>query len=78
MAEACSKCRELMDLASLATVRHMRALTRLELARLRAENDLIPALEIAVGESCRARVKAEAAYQTHLNGHQASQAGGAA
>jgi hypothetical protein len=78
MAGDCSKCRELMDLASLATVRHMRALTRLELARLRAEEGLIPALEVAVAESCRARIKAEAAYQAHLSGHHAAQSGGAA
>jgi hypothetical protein len=65
-----------MDAASLATIRHMRALTRLEVAQLRQERDLIPALQVVVSESCRERIRAEQAYKAHQAQHRAAGAAG--
>ncbi len=78
MKDGCWKCRELLDLATLATLRHMRALTRLELAELRGERDLLPALQIVVGETCRSRIKAQEAYKQHQSMHETAASGGAA
>ena len=69
MAENCAKCHELRDLASLATIRHMRALTRLEVAELRRELAAIPDLRAALSETCRERMKATEAFQAHAKTH---------
>ena len=65
----CEQCRRLLDDASSAITRQLRAIARLEMARLRHENDLIPSLEAVVREAELTRVEAVAAYRKHRGEH---------
>lgn len=65
----CKDCRRLLDIASEAITRHVRATGRLDLARIRHEDHMIPPLEAAVREAKASREEAVAAYKEHRRGH---------
>ncbi len=68
-AENCAVCDRLRDEASVAVNRHVKAVGRLELARLSRDFELLRALEIVVNEAAEARQTAVAALKQHLDGH---------
>jgi hypothetical protein len=64
-AAECVQCAELLDTASRAMGQHLRAVSRLEIARLRRESELIPALEAVVRQASQERESSIAAYKAH-------------
>ncbi|HEY1339052.1 MAG TPA: hypothetical protein VGF59_16165 [Bryobacteraceae bacterium] len=74
MSSNCSDCKELLNKAADATVRHLQAVGRMDLARLRHEDDLLPALRIVTDEARVTREKALAAYRRHRSAHAAAAA----
>ena len=72
----CEECRRLHDEASTAITRQLRAISRLDLARLRYQSDQIAAMEAVVREARQAREAAVAAYKEHRKRHSADPAGG--
>lgn len=76
--EVCIICEELLERASDAILRHIRAVGRLDLALVREESDLIPALEIAVKEASLHRENAVARYRNHRGMHRAEESGASA
>ena len=71
----CQDCQALLDEAAVATTQNLRALSRLEVARLRRETDMIPALEAVIRETKRRRESTLAAYKQHLGMHRAVKSG---
>lgn len=65
----CDECRRLLDSASTAITRQLRAIARLDLARLRRETDMIASLEAVVREASQTRAEAVSAYKTHRVWH---------
>ncbi len=76
--EVCPLCEELLERASSAILRHIRAVGRLDLALVREETDLLPALEIAVREASLNRENAVARYRAHCGMHRAAESGASA
>jgi hypothetical protein len=74
----CEECRRLLHDASVAITQQLRAIGRLDLARLHQEADLIPALETVVHETRMAREGAVAAYREHRAKHASGTSGEAA
>jgi hypothetical protein len=74
MSDGCAKCKSLLEEAADATMRHMQAVGRLDLARLRHERELIPALEVVTAEARATREAALAAYRRHSQSHAAAAA----
>jgi len=70
--ESCRQCKELLDQAATAISRHLRAVSRLDLAHERHENDLIPALELAGQQKSLERENSVEAYKSHTASHQAA------
>ncbi|HWC95247.1 MAG TPA: hypothetical protein VG456_00820 [Candidatus Sulfopaludibacter sp.] len=66
----CGQCRLFLDEASSAVMLHLRAQSRLDLARCRRETDLLPALEAVADEAAKARATAVDAYKTHRAEHE--------
>ncbi|HJT89877.1 MAG TPA: response regulator [Bryobacteraceae bacterium] len=66
---ACTACLELQKAALDATHRYIEVLERLDIAGLRQEHELVPALEAALREAARTRDKATEAYTHHLASH---------
>jgi len=66
----CEECRRLLDIASNAITRQLRGMARLDLAKLRHEDDMIPALEAVVREAAQTRAEAVAAYKGHRVTHE--------
>jgi hypothetical protein len=65
----CAQCKELLDRAAAAISLHLRAVSRLELAHQRQENEMIPALELAAQQESLERENAVEAYKSHLASH---------
>jgi len=65
----CKICQALRDEASAAINRHLQATDRYELARLRHEADLIPALEVVLKEAALKREWAVMALKNHMQTH---------
>jgi hypothetical protein len=65
----CDECRRLLDDASVAITQQLRAIGRLDSARLHHEVDMIPALETTASEARLARERAVAAYRKHRAQH---------
>jgi hypothetical protein len=74
MPARCQDCKQLLDQAVAAAVRHLQAVGRIDLARLCHESDTIPALQEIAEEAARVRVSALAAYRNHRGLHLASTA----
>lgn len=74
----CEECRRLLETASVAITRQLRALARLDLARLRQESGLLPSLETEVREAKVVRESAVAAYKQHRKTHAPGASNGAA
>jgi hypothetical protein len=74
----CTDCTRLSLVAERATERHLSIVTRLQEATIAGELDLLPALEAAVREAARTRVKAMDEYRFHTASHRAMESGGAA
>ena len=74
----CDQCKALLDSASLAIARHLQAIARLDLARIRHEIDLLPSLETVVRETGLSRENAVSAYKYHRSTHYVERAGPAA
>jgi hypothetical protein len=70
--EMCAQCKELLDRAASAITVHLRAVSRLELAHHRHEDDLIPALELATQQESLERENAVETYKSHIASHDAS------
>jgi hypothetical protein len=70
--EMCAQCKELLDRAANAIIVHLRAVSQLELAHQRHENELIPALELAAQQDSLERENAVEAYKSHLASHDGS------
>ena len=68
--DACAECRRLLGCASTAIAQQLRAIARLDEARMRHEAALLPALQAAVQDASLARENAVAAYQEHRRKHQ--------
>lgn len=66
----CDECRRLLDCASNAITRQLRGMSRLDLAKLRHEDDMIPALEAVVREAAQTRADAVLAYKAHRVTHE--------
>ena len=71
-------CKDLLDSASIAIARHLQAISRLDLANLRHESDMIPSLEAVVKEASLTRENAVSAYKYHRSTHFVEQSGPAA
>lgn len=65
----CEVCREFLGAAQGAAVRYIDALSRLRMANMRYEHDLIPALQKAVEEARRERERAMATLREHFATH---------
>ena len=65
----CEECRQLLEAASAAITRQLRAIGRLDLAGLQYEAELIPSLEAVVREAQSSRELAVAAYKEHRKKH---------
>jgi hypothetical protein len=65
----CQTCKELLNAAQIATVRHVDAKSKLRMAEMRYEHEAIPALEAAVEEARWKREEALAALHGHFNSH---------
>lgn len=74
----CQVCKELLDAASMAIARHLQAVSRRDLARIRHEGDMLPSLETVVRESNLTRENAVTAYKYHRSTHFVEQSGPAA
>ena len=74
----CTACKDLLDLASAATARHIEAVGRLQIANILQDHDQIPSLEEQVRQARRAREQATSAYKHHESTHRVMCAGGAA
>ena len=66
---ACRVCKELLQKAQSAAVRHVDALSRLRLANIRSEHESIAALEAAVEETRRERERTMALLRDHFATH---------
>jgi hypothetical protein len=73
----CADCRRLHDEASSAITRQLRAIARLDVARLRYEADSILSLEAVLREAKETREKAVAAYKEHRKSHAGTSTGSA-
>jgi len=73
----CAECRRLLEAASAAITQQLRALTRLNLAQMRNDTDLVPKLETDVREMKLSREKAVAAYKDHRRSHALGASGAA-
>jgi hypothetical protein len=67
--DRCKQCGELLDQASSAIVEHLRAQSRLDLARCRRDLDRLPQLEASVTELAGSRAAAVQAYKAHRASH---------
>jgi molybdenum cofactor biosynthesis enzyme MoaA len=65
----CEECRRLLDSASNAITRQLRGTSRLDLAKLRHEDDMVPALEAVVREATQTRAESVLAYKAHRRTH---------
>jgi len=65
----CDECRRLLDLASVAITRELRAIARLDSAQLNPEVEDIRELVTAVGEAKLTRENAVTAYREHRRRH---------
>ena len=74
----CDMCRRLLDEASMAISRQLRAIARLDLAKLRYETEMIASLEAVVREAEMTRVEAVAAYKKHRGEHASEASDGVA
>lgn len=74
----CDACKDLLDAASLAIARHLQAISRLDLARIRHESELIPSMEAVVREANLTRENAVSAYKYHRSTHCVERSGPAA
>lgn len=70
--DMCAHCKELLDRAGTAIALHLRAVSQLELAHQRHDNDLIPALELAAQQESLKRENAVESYKSHIASHDAS------
>jgi hypothetical protein len=66
----CDLCATLQQDASAAVTRHVKAVGRLELARLSRDFELLRAMEIVVNEAATARQAAVSALKAHLESHE--------
>jgi hypothetical protein len=71
----CEECRRLQNEASAAITRQLRAIARLDLARLRYESELLPSLEALLREARQTRETAVADYKRHRKAHAAGGSG---
>jgi hypothetical protein len=74
----CPRCKELTDLASAATQQHIEVLTRLQMAIMNREADLVEALEFTAEEVGHNREQITETYRHHLRTHRGASAGSAA
>jgi hypothetical protein len=65
----CPECRVRIEAASVATRRHIQAISRLQLAVIRREHDLVPSLQVVVEDARRNREQAVRACKQHLGAH---------
>ena len=71
----CDECRRLLDVASDAITQQLRAIARLDLARLHHEVDRIPALETVAHETRVVRERAVAVFRKHREQHASGASG---
>ena len=76
--EVCPLCEKLLDRAANAAIRHMQAIERMDLADIRGEEDLLPALEMVTREARASRENAVASYKHHVGMHRAQRSGATA
>lgn len=68
----CARCHELLEEASSAVIKHLRAQSRLDMARCHHETDVVPALREVLDESSLNRSTAIKAYKVHSATHRAA------
>jgi hypothetical protein len=68
--DACAECRRLLGGASASITRQLRAIARLDEARLRHETALISSLQAEMEDAQLARENAMTAYHEHRRRHQ--------
>ena len=73
----CARCKELLDEAAVAILRHVRAVGQLESARLRRDEAAAAEMEAAVREASLQRENAVALYHSHHSTHAAAKSGAA-
>ena len=67
--KGCLECRYFMEVAADATRQHIRAISRLQAAAIRREQELAEALQVLVEYARKARKRAVARAKRHLAVH---------
>lgn len=75
MERECRTCKELLQAAQGALVRHIDTLSRLRLANIRFEHDAVDALKAAVEEAWRERERTITVLRQHFATHPGEQMG---
>ncbi len=65
----CPECKIRIEEASAATRRHIQAISRMQLAVIRREHDLVPSLKVVVEDARRNRELSVRACKQHLGMH---------
>ena len=74
----CDQCNSLREEASAAIHRHLRAVGRRELARLRHDSEAMEALDAEMNKAAADRERVVAAFKQHMDSHRAGQTPAAA
>jgi hypothetical protein len=68
-ARECQKCKELVEAAQSASIRHIEAQSKLRMANMRFDHQAATALKQTVEETSRERERAVAELHEHLQTH---------